>query len=134
MQLNDSEFEKIVADELDALPERFTAHMDNVSVVYEDDPSPEQRTKLALRGNQTLFGLYEGIPLIQRGMGYNMVLPDKITVFKNPLLAASRDIAELKDNVRHTLWHEIAHHVGLDHGQIHELDRKRAEDEYSDKL
>ena len=126
MQLSDEEFEKIVANELDTLPERFTAQMNNVAIVYEDDPTPEQRTKLALRCNQTLFGLYEGIPLIQRGIGYNMVLPDKITVFKNPLMAASRTVEELKDNVRHTLWHEIAHHIGLGHDRIHELDHKRA--------
>lgn len=125
MDLSDDHFAQLVADALDALPERFTRHMDNVAVVYEDDPTPDQRHKLALRGNQTLFGLYEGIPLIQRGAGYNMVLPDKITVFKHPLVAASRDIEELKDNIRHTLWHEIAHHIGLNHDRIDELDQKR---------
>jgi predicted Zn-dependent protease with MMP-like domain len=125
MNISDKEFEQIIADAIDSLPEKYTSRMDNVAIVYEDDPSPEQRTELALRCNQTLFGLYQGIPLTRRGIGYNMVLPDKITIFKNPLLAASRDHAHLQDNVRHTLWHELAHHFGLGHDRIHELDRKR---------
>lgn len=125
MQISDQEFEQIIADAMDALPKKYTSNLNNVAIVYEDDPSPEQRQELALRGNQTLFGLYQGIPLIQRGMGYNMVLPDKITLFKNPLLMASADLAAFKDNVRHTLWHEIAHHFGLNHDRIHELDERR---------
>lgn len=110
---------------MDALPERFGERMNNVAVVYADDPTPEQRKKLQLRGYQTLFGLYEGIPLTQRGIAYNMVLPDKITLFKNPIAAVSHDMASLRDQVKHTLWHEVAHHFGLDHERIHELDEKR---------
>jgi predicted Zn-dependent protease with MMP-like domain len=125
MHITDQEFEKIIADAMDALPEKYTSRMSNVAIVYEDDPSPDQRQELALRGNQTLFGLYQGIPLTRRGIGYNMVLPDKITIFKNPLLNASYDLAHLKDNVRHTLWHELAHHFGLNHDRIHELDERR---------
>jgi predicted Zn-dependent protease with MMP-like domain len=128
-QLSDEEFATIIGAAMDNLPERFAARMDNVAVVYEDDPSPQQRKELALRGNQTLFGLYQGIPLPQRGIAYNMVLPDKITIFKNPLLAASYDEADLRDKVRHTLWHEVAHHFGLDHTRIHELDEKRQAEE-----
>jgi predicted Zn-dependent protease with MMP-like domain len=123
--LNDEEFAAIISEAMDNLPERFASRMDNVAVVYEDDPSPVQRKELALRGNQTLFGLYQGIPLPQRGIAYNMVLPDKITIFKNPLLAASQNEADLRDKVRHTLWHEVAHHFGLGHDRIHELDEKR---------
>jgi len=126
MHMTDETFETLIANELDALPERFTKHMDNVAIVYADEPTPEQRTKLALRCNETLFGLYEGIPLIQRGIAYNMVLPDKITLFKHPLLAVSHDEVTLREAIRHTLWHELAHHVGLDHARIHELDHKRA--------
>ncbi|HSX28323.1 MAG TPA: metallopeptidase family protein [Candidatus Saccharimonadales bacterium] len=125
MHITDQEFEKIIADAMDALPERFGERMNNVAVVYADDPTPEQRKKLQLRGYQTLFGLYEGIPLTQRGIAYNMVLPDKITLFKNPIAAVSHDMASLRDQVKHTLWHEVAHHFGLDHERIHELDEKR---------
>lgn len=96
--------------------------MSNVAIVYQDEPTPEQRENLRLHCHETLYGLYQGIPLTQRGMGYNFVLPDKITIFKNPLLASSRDVSILKAKVKHTLWHEIAHHFGLNHTRIHRLE------------
>lgn len=125
LHMSDEEFEAIVSKALDALPEKYGANMENVLVTYADEPTEAQRHKLALRCNETLFGLYEGIPLTARGGGYNMVLPDKITIFKFPLLAASATVADLYDKVRHTLWHEVAHHFGLDHKRIHQLDDKR---------
>ena len=76
---------------------------------------------LHLRHDQTLFGLYEGVPLSAR-QGEVRVLPDKITLFKNPLCASVNTMAELREQIRHTLWHEIAHYYGLDHARIHELD------------
>jgi len=123
--LPDDQFAQLVAEAMDELPEKVVAPMSNVAVTYEDEPSVEQREKLRLRGDQTLFGLYEGIPLTARGGAYSMVLPDKITLFKIPLTYASKDIIDLKDHIKHTLWHEIAHHFGLDHGRIHELDGRR---------
>jgi predicted Zn-dependent protease with MMP-like domain len=71
-----------------------------------------------------LFGLYEGVPLTKRG-GALKLLPDKITVFKQPLLAVSRTPAQLRRNIGHTIWHEVAHYFGLDHDRIHQLDAKR---------
>jgi predicted Zn-dependent protease with MMP-like domain len=122
IQLSDAEFEQMLADAIDALPERFLQHAKNVAIVWADDPSPEQRVKMKLRPYESLFGLYEGIPLTSRGDGYNLVLPDKITIFKNPILRYAEDIAGVKKQTLHTLWHEIAHHYGLDHDRIHELE------------
>jgi predicted Zn-dependent protease with MMP-like domain len=124
MNISDETFEKIIADALDSLPEKYTKHMSNVAVVYQDEPSTDQRKELKLRCHQSLFGLYQGIPLPQRGAGYNLVLPDKITLFKNPLLSVSANEQELRAQVKHTLWHELAHHFGLDHGRIHWLEEK----------
>lgn len=107
---------------MDELPEKYISALDNVAVVYADEPTEAQRVQMKLSSHETLFGLYEGIPQTARGAGYNLVLPDKITIFKNPLQHASRDVAELKAHVKHTLWHEIAHHFGLDHDRIHELE------------
>lgn len=124
LHVDDKEFNDLIAQSMDELPDKYTSKLSNVLITYEDDPSTEQRQKLQLRCNETLFGLYEGIPMTARGNGYNMVLPDKITIFKNPMLHASADIESLKAQVKHTLWHEIAHYFGLNHDRIHEIERK----------
>ncbi len=120
------QFHKLVAEAIDAMPGRYLKAMRNVVFVVEDEPSLSQRRQMRLRGNQTLFGLYEGIPLTERGTGYNLVLPDKITIFKRPLENASRSRDELKTNVKQTVWHEIAHHFGLDHTRIESILRRSA--------
>jgi predicted Zn-dependent protease with MMP-like domain len=122
--LSDEVFAAMIEEAIDALPEEYVANLSNVAVVYADEPTPEQRRKLRLRCDQSLFGLYEGIPRTQRGAGYNFVLPDKITIFKLPILGVSRDEQEVKRQVARTLWHEIAHHYGLGHDQIHALESK----------
>jgi predicted Zn-dependent protease with MMP-like domain len=118
----DEQFDAMITKALDSLPQKYIKNMKNVAIVIADEPTAEQRQKLKLHCDQTLFGLYEGIPLTQRGMGYNLVLPDKITIFKLPMLRVSQTMSELQEQVRHTLWHEIAHHFGLDHKRIHELE------------
>lgn len=120
----DEHFAQLISRALDELPERYVRGLDNVAITYEDQPTPEQRIKLKLRGDQTLFGLYEGIPLTKRGAGYNLVLPDKITLFKLPLMHASHDEESFYRHIKHTLWHEIAHFYGLDHDKIHEIESR----------
>lgn len=120
---NDEEFEKMINDGISRLPKLYQENLNNVGFVISDEPTPEQRQELKLRCNETLFGLYQGIPLTKRGSGYNLVLPDKITIFKLPIVAASRDIKEIAEHVRHTVWHEVAHFYGLNHGQIHKLEK-----------
>jgi len=122
LSIDDELFEKLIGEAMDELPEKYVKGLDNVLVTYEDEPTPEQRVELKLHCNQTLFGLYQGIPRTQRNNGYNMVLPDKITIFKHPILSASPDMTALKKQIKHTLWHEIAHHYGLDHNRIHALE------------
>ncbi len=122
IDISDTAFEEIIAEAIDTLPEHFLEHAKNVAIVWADEPTPEQREKLRLRGNQSLFGLYEGIPLTRRGDGYNLVLPDKITIFKHPTLAYCDSVIAVKRQVKHTLWHEIAHHYGLDHEHIHGIE------------
>ncbi len=124
MEITDTQFEQIIGEALDDLPKKYTNSLDNVVITYENEPNAQQRHALKLRCTETLFGLYQGVPQTNRGSGYNLVLPDKITMFKMPLLAASRDSEDFKKNVKHTLWHEIAHHFGLDHKRIHELEDK----------
>jgi len=93
----------------------------NVAILFADAPSPEQREELRLRHDQTLLGLYQGVPLSRR-QGQASFLPDRITLFKLPLLMQAQTDQELYEAIRHTLWHEIAHYYGLNHDQIHELE------------
>lgn len=116
---SDKEFDRLVTEALDSLPKKYTSRLQNVAILYEDLPTPEQRTSVHLHGNQTLLGLYEGLPLPGRG-GAVKLLPDKITLFKIPLAMSSNNQKALEENIRHTLWHEMAHYFGLDHKQIGE--------------
>ncbi len=125
IDISDEQFEQLINQSMDELPQQYISNLKNVAVTFESDPSQEQRQKQKLRPDQTLFGLYEGIPLTKRGSNYSMVLPDKITIFKGPITRGSHDIASLKQQVKHTLWHEIAHHYGLDHDRIQELENKK---------
>lgn len=107
------EFEKLVAEAIDEIPEEFLAQLKNVAIVVEDEPSAEQLAKLKLRNDLTLLGLYEGVPLTRRGQ-YSMALPDKISIFKNSIELVAQTPAEIKRLVQDTVRHEIAHHFGSD--------------------
>jgi predicted Zn-dependent protease with MMP-like domain len=119
IEVSNKQFEELVANAIDSLDKQMSA-ANNVGIVIADDPTPLQRKELELRGNETLFGLYEGIPLTKRNNNYSGVVPDKITLFKGPLTMSVNTIPELQEQIRHTLWHELAHHFGLDHAMIHE--------------
>lgn len=119
--VSDEEFQTLIDEALGTLSPEHTGRLANVALLYEYEPTPEQRRKLALRNDQTLFGLYEGVPLSQR-QGTTRLFPDKITLFKNPLCMSVSSVSALKEQIRHTLWHEIAHYYGLDHAQIHRLE------------
>jgi predicted Zn-dependent protease with MMP-like domain len=104
---------------LDELPEQYAAQLDNVQFVLRRAPSPRDRRRLGL-GNSLLYGLYEGVPLTHRGSGYDRVLPDRITLYWGTLLRSFPEEAELADEVRKTLYHEIAHYFGMDEGDLHD--------------
>jgi predicted Zn-dependent protease with MMP-like domain len=114
-------FEDMVHRALAALPKSHRSSINNVAILIEDEPSLAQRYALNLRGDQTLFGLYEGVPLNAR-MGQTKILPDKITLFQKPLERASSSQAELQSRVARTIWHEVAHYYGLNHTRIYELE------------
>jgi predicted Zn-dependent protease with MMP-like domain len=122
-EISDEQFSAMIAEVMDELPEEHMAAVKNVAIVYADEPTPEQREQLRLRNDQSLFGLYEGVPLARR-QGVTTYPPDKITIFKNPMLAYTSSYKELRAQVKHTVWHEIAHYFGLDHPAIYELERK----------
>ena len=110
--MSDEEFERLVGEALDSLPPEFAKKLDNVGVTFENWPSPTQIAKLRLNRRSLLFGLYEGIPLTKRA-NYTGVLPDKITIFKYPILMVSRSEEDVRNRVRRVVIHEIGHHFGL---------------------
>jgi predicted Zn-dependent protease with MMP-like domain len=103
-------FEELVASALDSLPESLGRQMENVSVRV-DRYAPAGR----------LFGLYEGIPLTQRGINYSAVLPDRITIFMRSICASCRSESEVTEAVRRTVIHEVAHHFGISDARLSEL-------------
>lgn len=124
IKVSDKQFKAIVADAIDGIPSPYIDRLQNVAFIIEDTPTPQQFKKLGLRCNTLLFGLYEGVPLPQR-QGTTKLLPDKITLFKKPLQTVSKDTNDLTQRVKHTVWHEVAHYYGLDHGRIHELEKQK---------
>ncbi|MBI2592186.1 metallopeptidase family protein [Candidatus Saccharibacteria bacterium] len=124
VKIHDTQFEKIVAGAIDAIPSPYIDRLENVAFIVESEPTQQQAKMLGLRCHDLLFGLYEGVPLPRR-MGATKLLPDKITLFKNPLLSISKDMAELTTNIKHTIWHEVAHYYGLNHDRIHEIENKK---------
>jgi predicted Zn-dependent protease with MMP-like domain len=104
-------FEELVADALDEIPDELWRLVDNVVVVVQE-------------GSETsrLLGLYHGVPLTRRsGYGEGMVMPDRITIFRQPILAMCKDEADVVRQVRVTVIHEVAHHFGIDDARLHEL-------------
>jgi predicted Zn-dependent protease with MMP-like domain len=121
IQISDETFQQLIDQALEHLPGEHAKNIKNIAILYSDEPSEEQRYELELRHDQTLLGLYEGVPLIKR-QGVTPLLPDKITLFKLPLCGMVSTIPELEEQIRHTLWHEIGHYYGLNHEQIHKLE------------
>lgn len=114
----DEEFERLVGEALDSLPEEFAKRMENVSVTIADYPTNYQLRKMNLPPWALMFGLYEGVPLTRRGGNYSGVVPDKITIFKNAILRVSSTPEEIKAQVRSTVIHEIGHHFGLSDSEL----------------
>ncbi|MFD2674789.1 metallopeptidase family protein [Gulosibacter bifidus] len=112
MEMPADEFEQLVSEELDALPEDMLNGLDNVVFFVEDRPED---------GSLDMLGVYEGFDLTERGNYDFAPLPDRIILFREPLLAICETEAELRDEVHITLVHEIAHFYGIDDDRLHEL-------------
>jgi predicted Zn-dependent protease with MMP-like domain len=116
-------FEELVDKAVKSLPEEFLNHLDNVDVLVADQPTAGQLRKSRLKANQTLLGLYEGVPQTRRGMNYGMVLPDKITIFQKTIEAKCRNDEEMRAEIEHVVKHEIAHHFGISDARLREIGR-----------
>lgn len=106
-------FDELVSEALDTIPPELASLVENCVIVVEDYPPPGSPSDL--------LGLYEGIPITERGDFYSGVLPDKISVFRQPTLAICDDVADVIEEVHITVVHEIAHYFGIDDARLHEL-------------
>lgn len=120
-----ADFEEVVSKSIESLPEERLKAIKNVVFLVDDEPSDEQRAKLGLRPCQSLFGLYEGVPLTERQGGYALTLPDRITIFKHTHEQFANNMQELTEQVKNTVWHEVAHYFGLNHDRIADLEAKK---------
>lgn len=113
MELSDAQFEEAVADALDAVPGELLDLLDNVVFLVEQEPPPG--------GPRDLLGVYEGTPLTERDAGWAGSLPDRITLFRGPLLRSCRSAEQVREEVAVTVVHEIAHHFGIDDERLEAL-------------
>jgi predicted Zn-dependent protease with MMP-like domain len=125
--MNRERFEQLVADVVDTLPEEFGQRMENIDVVVEDAPTQAQLKRSGLGKHYTLLGLYEGVPLTLRTSNYGLVAPDKITIFQKIIEDAivSKDEMDIKEEIRKTVIHEIAHHFGISDARLKEIEKER---------
>jgi len=115
------EFEQLVAQALDELPEAIQKMLQNVEVVVSDWPTAAEMRSVGLKPGQLLLGLYRGVPLTKRGSRYGMVLPDKITIFQGPIERVCRTREHVIRQVQRTVKHELAHHFGISDDRLREL-------------
>jgi len=113
-------FDELVQRALDTIPEPFARALDEVAIVIDDEPSPQQRREAGLRPDEGLYGLYEGVPRTEYGADWAF-LPNKITLFQTTLLEDFPDPIELEREVWVTVVHELAHHLGIDEDRLHDL-------------
>lgn len=128
--MDESEFRKIVAAEWNTVPERFQKHVENVALLVEDEPSTQVRNAEGLSANETLLGLYHGVPNTERGSLYGVgeTMPDTITLYRLPILEDAKHIQKEDESftdavhraVRETIWHEVGHYFGLGEHPINE--------------
>jgi predicted Zn-dependent protease with MMP-like domain len=116
-------FEELVQEALDSIPDELWNSIDNLGITVEEWPSRAQLQRSGVRPGHTLLGLYEGVPLTDRSHHYGLVPPDKITIFRGPILRACPpgDEDAIRAQVRRTVLHEIAHHFGIDDDRLHEI-------------
>ena len=120
MKLTAFEFEKLIEEGLTLIPEEIRSRISNVQLVIEAEPSDELLDELGVPPDETLFGLYTGVPLTERTVEYS-ALPDRIIIFRRPLLEEFDNPLEIRREVARTVIHEGAHHFGIDEDRLAEL-------------
>ena len=114
-------FQRLVSEALDDLPAIFQDKLDNIQVVVEDWPEKKTMQLANIKNRAQLLGFYHGIPRTKRSRGYNLVLPDKISIYRRPILMQCRTDAQVRATVARVLRHEIGHHFGISDERLREI-------------
>jgi predicted Zn-dependent protease with MMP-like domain len=117
-------FERLVEEALREIPKRFRKAMHNVAVVVEDEPPHEILDELEVEPGDTLFGLYQGTPLTERGWGHGNNLPDRISIYQGPIEDSCEDEDEIRDCIAETVIHEFGHYFGMSEEEIEEIEER----------
>ncbi|MBN1152435.1 MAG: metallopeptidase family protein [Dehalococcoidia bacterium] len=123
------QFEQAVDRALASLPEEFQQLLDNVAIFIEDRPSRSLLRELGMSADETMLGLYEGIPQTERTTSYDLVPPDRITLFQRPIEECCNSDAEVAEQIRRTILHEVGHHFGIDEDRLDEIEAAWAEND-----
>lgn len=113
VKISQEQFERIVCQAIDSLPEKFKKKLNNVAIFVEERPTSEQLKKIKLRNGSCLFGLFEGYAQGKK-LNFGPVLPDRITIFRRAILTQEFSLKEVENKIISTVKHEIAHHFGSD--------------------
>lgn len=122
--MNRADFEAYVKEAIETIPPRFRKAVKNLAIVVEDEPSDELLREMEIEPPDTLFGLYQGTPLTERGWGYGNTLPDRITLYQLPIEDASENEDDLVVCIGETLIHELGHYFGLSEEEIEEIEER----------
>jgi predicted Zn-dependent protease with MMP-like domain len=115
------EFRRIAVEALTEIPEEFLEKLENVEVWVEEEPDPELLSEMGLDARETLFGVYQGLPLGEQSFFQAPVLPNRIILYRQPILEVCQTRAEVQEQIRKTVVHEIAHHFGFSEDRLREL-------------
>ena len=122
--MDQKRFRELVEEALAEIPPRFRREMKNVAVVVEDEPSQELLDEMEVEPGDTLFGLYQGTPLPERGWSFGNALPDRISIYQLPIEEACVDDEEIRDCIAETVIHEFGHYFGMSEEEIEEIEEK----------
>jgi len=118
------QFRRLVSEAIDTVPREFRKHLDNIAIVVEDEPSDELLDEMEIEPPDTLFGLYQGIPLPERQWAHGNALPDRITLFQGPIEDYCETDEDVVTEIGETLIHEVGHYFGMSEEELEEIEER----------
>ena len=122
--INKEDFENMVVNAISELPEYFREKMQNVTIHIEELPDKDILKSLGYKSPYSLLGLYQGIPVTRRGIHYRNVMPDRITIYRKPILNRNKNSQDVKDDIKRVVLHEIGHYFGLNERELYLIENK----------